>query len=109
MILITQDDGPSGLAASVGLIACQMAEMRAELEAIHTRIRNGELDGIGDAAKVTAEIRHWMKLALEAEVQIAKFTAKDQGLARGYALDFSEARESIRGRLARLGRGSGAG
>ncbi|MEQ8876927.1 MAG: hypothetical protein RIC49_11020 [Phycisphaerales bacterium] len=109
MILITRDDGPSGLAASVGLIERQMAEMRAELEVIHARIRDGELSGIADAARVTADIRHWLKLALEAEVQIAKFTEKDKGSARDYALDFSEARESIRGRLARLRRAGAAG
>ncbi|KRS15805.1 hypothetical protein [Roseovarius indicus] len=105
MILITRDDGPSGLAASVGLIERQLAEMRAEMEAIHGRIRKGELEGIKDAARVTADIRHWFKLALEAEVQFAKYTSEEKGIVRDYALDFSEARESIRGRLARLGRG----
>ncbi|MEQ8294283.1 MAG: hypothetical protein RIA08_18960 [Roseovarius sp.] len=109
MILITRDDGPSGLAASVGLIERQMAEMRAELEVIHARIREGELEGIRDAARITADIRHWLKLALEAEVQFAKFKAKDRGIVRDYALDFTEARDSIRGRLARLGGGGGAG
>ncbi|KZY39755.1 hypothetical protein A3731_13040 [Roseovarius sp. HI0049] len=109
MILITRDDGPSGLTASVGLIERQMAEMRGELEVIHARIRDGDLSGIGDASKVTADIRHWLKLALEAEAQFAKFKAEDRGIVRDYALDFDEARESIRGRLARLGRGSGAG
>ncbi|MDM8165338.1 hypothetical protein [Roseovarius sp.] len=109
MILITRDDGPSGLAASVGLIERQMAEMRAELEVIHARIREGEMEGIRDASRITADIRHWLKLALEAEVQFAKFKAKDRGIVRDYALDFTEARDSIRGRLARLGRGGGAG
>lgn len=109
MILLTKDGGPSGLAASIGLLERQMADMRGEIEVLHTRIRNGELDEIRNASRLMAEIRQWLKLALEAEVQFEKFRTKEDGIVREYALDFTEARESIRGRLARLGRGGGAG
>lgn len=104
MILIKPDEGPSGLTASICLLERQLADMRAEMEAIYERIKDGDLGEIKNATRVTSEIRQWMKIALEAEVQLEKRKSNQKGIVRGFAIDFEAARDSIRSRLDRLGR-----
>ena len=77
MVLITPDDGPSGLTTSIRSLERQLADMRHELEAKYERLRAGDLSHLKDGAKATAEIRQWLKIALEAEVQLEKHRKKE--------------------------------
>ncbi|WP_101068934.1 hypothetical protein [Roseovarius salinarum] len=104
MTLITPDAEPTELGSSIALLQRQLADMRAEMEAIQDRIRAGEFDEIRNAARAIAEIRQWLRIALETEAQIEKRHKQDKGIHHDYALDLDEARSSVRCRLDRLRR-----
>lgn len=109
MTLITPDDGPSGLSTSIDALARQLADMRRELEVQYQRLKARDFSGLKDGAKATAEIRQWMKIAIEAEAQHEKRRKQEKGIVHGYALDFDAARDAICGRLDRLRRARDAG
>ena len=104
MILITPEDGPSGLSNSIRSLERQLTDMRVELEALYKRIKDGDVGEIKNATRAATEIRQWLKIALEAEVHLEKRNKKDKGIAYDYAIDFAEARDSVSGRLDRLRR-----
>lgn len=104
MTLITPDTGPSGLTTSITALERQLADMREELEARYERIRAGDLGELKEAGRAIAEIRQWLKIAIEAEAQLEKRNKRDKGIVYDYALDFAEARASICCRLDRLRR-----
>lgn len=104
MVLITPDEGPTGLTTSINALERQLADMKEDLEAIYVRIRAGELDELQNANRATAEIRQWLKIAIEAEVQLEKRRKQDKGIVHDYAFDFDDARTRIGCRLDRLRR-----
>jgi hypothetical protein len=104
MVLITPDVGPTGLTTSIDALERQLADMREDLAEIYLRIRAGDLDELKNATKATAEIRQWLKIAIEAEAQLEKRRREDRGIVHGYALDFDDARHQIGCRLDRLKR-----
>jgi hypothetical protein len=106
MVLITPDEGPTGLTTSINALEQQLADMRADLAEIYQRIRSGDLDELKNATKATTEIRQWLKIALEAEAQLERRRKEDLGIVHGYALDFDDARHQIGCRLDRLKRAS---
>lgn len=109
MILITPDEGPSGLSASILTMERQLADMRAGLEETYERIREGDFAALKDATKTLDEIRKWLRIAVETEMEIGKRKSREMGIVNGFAIDFDAARAAIRGRLDRLGRASGGG
>jgi hypothetical protein len=104
MVLITPDEGPTGLSTSIDALEQQLADMREELQALYLRIRAGDLDELKNATKATGEIRQWLKIAIEAEAQLEKRRREERGIVHGYAIDFDSARDQIGGRLDRLRR-----
>ena len=104
MTLITPDEGPTGLSTSIDSLERQLADMKEELEALYLKIRAGELDELKNATKTTAEIRQWLKIAIEAEATLEKRNKQQKGIVHDYALDFEDARHSIGCRLDRLRR-----
>ncbi len=104
MVLVTPDDGPSGLSDAICSLEKQLKDMRVDLDAIYDRIRNGEFGEITNAARATDEVRRWLKLAIEAEVNLEKHRKSKKGIAYDYAIDFAEARASVSCRLDRLRR-----
>ena len=109
MTLITPDDGPSGLSTSITSLERQLADMREDLEQLYERIRAGEFEELKNATKATAEIRQWLKIAIEAEATLEKRNKHDKGIVHDYAIDFSAARDQIGSRLDRLRRVRHAG
>lgn len=109
MILITRDDRRSGLTTSIDALEQQLADMREDLQALSLRIRAGEIDELKNATRATAEIRQWLKIAIEAEVQLDKRRQQDLGIVHGYGFDFDAARTEIGCRLDRLRRTRCAG
>ena len=107
MILITPEDGPDGLADMIASVQRQLADMRGELDHLYDRVQAGELDQISNAAKSVAEIRQWLKLAIEAEVQLEKRTKEKDGIVHDFAVNLDEARSSIGSQLDRLRRTGG--
>jgi len=104
MVLITPDEGPTGLTTSINALERQLADMREELEELYLRIKAGDLTELKNATKATGEIRQWLKIAIEAETQLARRTKEERGIVHGYALDFDAARTQIGCRLDRLRR-----
>lgn len=104
MTLITQDRTPSGVTLSIDGLEQQLSTMRVELEAMYALIKQGKYGDLKNARKATSEIRQWLKIAIEAEAQLAKRKNEELGIAHGYALDLEEARENVGCRLARLRR-----
>ncbi len=104
MTLITPDEGPTGLSTSITTLERQLADMRADLETLYDKIRAGELGELQNATKATAEIRQWLKIAIEAEATLEKRNKHDKGIVHDYALDFDAVRVQIGGRLDRLRR-----
>lgn len=104
MPLITQDTESHAVSLSIDGLEKQLSELRTGLEEMYVRIKNGEFGELKNAMKATSEIRQWLKIAIEAEAQIARRQKKELGIASGYALDLDKAREQIGSRLARLRR-----
>lgn len=104
MTLITPDDEPTGLSTSITSLERQLADMRQDLEALYDKIRAGDLDELKNATKATAEIRQWLKIAIEAEATLEKRTKQQKGIVNNYALDLDIARASVGCRLDRLRR-----
>ncbi|SHM41018.1 hypothetical protein SAMN05443432_10799 [Roseovarius litoreus] len=104
MVLITPDAGPTGLTTSIDSLERQLSDMRGELQKLYDRIQDGDLENLKNANRATAEIRQWLKIAIEAEVHLEKRRKHEKGIVNDYALDLSEARASVCGRLDRLRR-----
>lgn len=104
MTLIKPDEGPTGLSTSITSLERQLADMREELEQIYLKIKTGHYDELTNATKATAEIRQWLKIAIEAEATLEKRNKHDKGIVHDFAIDFDSARDSIRCRLDRLSR-----
>jgi hypothetical protein len=104
MTLIKPDDGPTGLSTSITSLERQLADMREELEQIYLKIRQGNLDELKNATRATAEIRQWLKIAIEAEATLEKRNKHDKGIVHDFAIDFDAARNSVGGLLDRLRR-----
>ncbi|MHA7849651.1 hypothetical protein [Roseovarius sp.] len=104
MVLITQDDRPTGLTTSIDSLERQLADMQVGLLKLYDRIQDGDLENLKNANRATAEIRQWLKIAIEAEVHLEKRRKHEKGIVNDYALDLSEARASVCGRLDRLRR-----
>lgn len=109
MEIITLDDEPSGLSTSITLLEHQLADMREDLSALHLKIKAGKLDELKNATRATAEIRQWLKIAIEAEATLEKRNKQSKGIVHDYALDFDAARLSIGSSLDRLRRARGTG
>jgi len=104
MVLITQDDRPTGLTTSIDSLERQLADMQVGLLKLYDRIQDGDLENLKNANRATAEIRQWLKIAIEAEVHLEKRRKHEKGIVNDYALDLSEARVAVCGRLDRLRR-----
>lgn len=109
MTLIKPDDRPLGLSTSITSLERQLADMKEELEAIYLKIKSGNLDELRNATKATAEIRQWLKIAIEAEATLEKQRKQDRGIVHDYALDLGAARDALGGKLDRLRRARSAG
>lgn len=109
MVLITPEVAPSGLTTSINALEQQLADMREELEELYLKIRAGDLGELKNATRATAEIRQWLKIAIEAEAQLDKRRQQERGIAHGFAIDFDAARHEIGCRLDRLRRARCAG
>ncbi len=108
MEIITLDEEPSGLSTSITLLEQQLADMREDLAVLYLKIRAGEFDELKNATRATAEIRQWLKIAIEAEATLEKRNKQSKGIVHDYALDLDAARLSIGGRLDRLRRAGDA-
>jgi hypothetical protein len=104
MSLITPEEGPSGLSATVTTLERQLRGMCEDLEALSDRVRAEDFEDIKNRSRILGDIRQWLKMAIEAETQLEQRKKKEQGIVNGYALDMDAARDSIGCRLDRLRR-----
>lgn len=104
MVLITPDEAPAGLSRSVQSLERQLCDMRADLEDLQESVRAGNFEDLKNPSRIISDIRQWIRIAIEAEAHLEKRSKREKGIVHSYALDFDEARASIRRRLDRLGR-----
>ena len=96
------DATESSLSRAIQVVEEQLLGMTTELIALQQRVRAGELEALKDSAKLTVEIRHWLKMALDTEQRCEERRKEQQGIVNEYAIDFDRARSEIGCRLARL-------
>lgn len=104
MSLITPSQSPSGLTTSIDSLERQLADMRRELERMYARIKDGDFGELKNASKATTEIRQWLKIAIEAEAQLATRQKRDLGITNAYGLDLNQAIEEIDERMVAIRR-----
>ena len=105
MSLITPEEGPSALSATVTTLERQLRGMCEDLEALSEMVRARATSTISKtSSRILGDIRQWLKMAIEAETQLEQRKKKEQGIVNGYALDMDAARDSIGCRLDRLRR-----
>ena len=108
MTKTTPKAGEAPLDPGMELLENVLIEFGGELETLKARVRDGDVEAVKDATKVVADIRHWMRLAKEAEAQFDQRRKESAGIEHGYALDLAHARSEIGCRLARLRRCGGS-
>jgi len=102
MTLITTDESAFPLEESLADIRTQLGVLRAELSALQAKLRDGDIKTVKDGQRTLQEIRQWLRMAIDLEIEFAKRQQKQVGIVEGYALDFDEARRDIRCKLDRL-------
>lgn len=87
------------------IVETQLLQMRGQMEGIRARMLRGDLRALKDSAKITSDIRQWLRIAMETEAKLDEFRKKSRGEADGvHAIDFDRARHQIGCRLDRLRR-----
>lgn len=109
MTLITTDTSAFPLNENLEAIQEQLEALRAEMAAMQARLKDGDIAAVKDGQKTVTEIRHWLRIAMELEMDLAKRQQKQAGIVGSYAIDFDAARDRIRCRLDRLRACRGAG
>ncbi|WP_339106752.1 hypothetical protein [Roseovarius rhodophyticola] len=109
MPLITISETPSGLTEAVDTLERQLADMRKELSAMYDRVQLGEFGELKNASRIIADIRQWLKIAIEAEAQLANREKQELGISLSYGLDLDRAKETIGCELDRLRRARDTG
>ncbi len=104
MPLITLSQTPSALTTSVDRLARQLADLGHELDAMYERVRDGDFGELKNATKATADLRQWLRIAIEAEAQLATREKQELGIVNSYGLDLDWAKETIGCELDRLRR-----
>lgn len=102
MTLITTDDSAFPLNDSLKDIRDQLETLRADMAAMQARLKDGEIEAVKDGQKTMTEIRQWLRIAIDLEMEFAKRQQKQDGIVGSYALDFDAARDRVRCRLDRL-------
>ena len=109
MVIFTAEEDPANLSAAISALARQLADMRDALESRRQQIRAGKPEGLDGSERAIADIRQWLRLALEAEAQLEKRSKRTSGASHAGTLDLDDARSEIGGRLDRLRRAGHAG
>ncbi|WP_417524699.1 hypothetical protein [Marinovum sp.] len=109
MTLITPKQDIDRLEGRFLVVRESLEEFEAALRDLKQQVRSGEVTALKDAGKTLAEIRGWMKLAMETEAQLAEYARKEAAIDGAYGLDLDKARSEIGCRLAKLRKCCGAG
>lgn len=109
MVLITPDQDVARLEEDLQVVRECLVEFEAALRDLKKRAQGGEVGTMKDVGKTLAEIRGWMKLAMETEAQLADYARREAAIERAYGLDLDLARSEIGCRLAQLRKCCGAG
>ncbi|MCJ7873752.1 hypothetical protein Q4577_13420 [Marinovum sp. 2_MG-2023] len=109
MTLITPKRDVERLEARLVVVRESLVEFETALRDLKKRVQCGEVDTLKDVSKTVADIRGWMKLAMETESQLAEYARKEAAIDGAYGLDLEQARSEIGCRLAQLRRCCGAG
>ncbi|WP_372614358.1 hypothetical protein [Aquicoccus sp.] len=92
------------LRRALEVVETQLRAMKGDLERLHRQIRAGQVSGLTDSARVTQEIRQWLRIAMEMETRLEKRSITEDRRDRPRAIDLDAARTRIGCRLDRLRR-----
>ena len=104
MTLITPEDETTRYEAVLESCTQQISDIALELEDLMKQVRAGEEIGKRDFTGRLKDMRDWLKVARDTEVQLAAAQRKDKAIAGDYGLDLERARTEIGCRLARIRR-----
>jgi len=65
------------------IVETQLLQMRGQMEGIRARMLRGDLRALKDSAKITSDIRQWLRIAMETEAKLDEFRKKSRGEADG--------------------------
>jgi len=105
----TRGSKPHGLSTSVVRLQQQLCDMTLELETIQRQLSRGTPGVLGNSGRLIADIRQWLKIAMEAEADLERREKETNHSPVGYDLDLDAAKHSIGCRLDRLRRSRDTG
>ena len=109
MALITPNQDVARLEEDLEVVREFLGEFEAALRDLKQRVQNGDIGTLKDVSKTLAEIRGWMKLAMETEAHLAEYARREAAIDGAYGLDLDKARFEVGCRLAQLRKCCGAG
>lgn len=109
MTLITAKQEVDRLEGKLLVVRESLEDFEAALRDLKQQVRSGEVKALKDVSKTLAEIRGWMKLAMETEAQLAEYARREAAIEGAYGIDLERARSEIGCRLAKLRKCCGAG
>lgn len=109
MALITPNQDVARLEEDLEVVRECLGEFEAALRDLKQRVQNGDIGTLKDVSKTLAEIRGWMKLAMETEAHLAEYARREAAIDGAYGLDLDKARFEVGCRLAQLRKCCGAG
>lgn len=109
MTLITPEQDMDRLEGKILVVRESLEDFEVALRDLKQQVQSGEVTALKDVSKTLAEIRGWMKLAMETEAQLAEYARKDAAIEGAYGIDLEKARSEVGCRLAKLRKCCGAG
>ncbi|MDU8926437.1 hypothetical protein RXV86_03470 [Alisedimentitalea sp. MJ-SS2] len=92
------------LSRAIATLEHQLSDLGQALMTLKRDIEAGQITRLGGADPLVAEIRQWLEIALELEMQLGKFSKTERRDGGVPALNLNEARSRIGCRLDRLRR-----
>ena len=92
------------LSRAIATLEQQLSDLGQALMTLKRDIESGQTEGLFGVETLVLEIRQWLEIALELEMQLGKFNTTDRRGGGVSAIDLDKARSDIGCRLDRLRR-----
>jgi len=102
MDLVPDTEDGSSFDRHIDDIARQLADLREELRDLQEALRSYPKPNTKQAGQTLAELRYWLKQAMETEAQIAERNKQKNGGSTGFFIDLEDVKDQIGRRLDRL-------
>lgn len=108
-VLITAQIQAARLEAQREEISQTLADLVADVRALQSQLRQGEIEKKTETSKLLNDLRYWLKAARETEAELEEIRRKESGIGDAYGLDLEAAEFAIGCRMAQLRPCCGAG